>query len=163
MNQSMRLSVLCCILLAASVVAAQPVTALPAPTDLKRDGVEAEGDGKPLILFFSFPGCQFCHVVRQNYLSPLLRTEDARRRPIIRELDITSTVSVKGFDGSPATHHALARQYGVRVAPTVLFVDASGKLLAQPIIGGDVSGMYGGYLDNGFSEARKKMSADPAK
>lgn len=159
----MRLSLLCCTLLAASVVAAQPVTPLPAPSDLKGDGAEAERDGKPVILFFSFPGCQFCHVVRQNYLSPLLRTEDVRQRPIIRELDITSIVSVKGFDGSPSTHRTLAQQYGIRVAPTVLFVDARGRLLVQPIIGGDVSGMYGGYLDNGFSEARKKLSADPAK
>ena len=50
----------------------------------------------------------------------------------------------------------------VGVAVIVLFVDARGKLLAEPIVGGDVSGLYGGYLDNAFSEARKKLSAAAA-
>jgi len=160
-NAPMRPILLCCSLIATSVVGAQPVMALPAPSNLQVDGAAAEREGKPLILFFSLPGCQFCHVIRQNYLSPLTRMDDARQRAVVRELDITSTRSVKGFDGSPATQHAVARQYGVRVAPTVLFVDARGKLLAEPIVGGDVSGLYGGYLDNRFSEAAKRLSANP--
>lgn len=99
-------------------------------------------------------------MIRQNYLSPLTRMDDARHRAVVRELDITSTGSVKGFDGSSATQHAVARQYGIRVAPTVLFVDARGKLLAEPIVGGDVSGLYGGYLDNRLSEAAKRLAAE---
>lgn len=103
MKRRMRLALLCCGVLAAGVATAQPAASLPVPADLMLDGAQAERDGKPLILFFSFPGCQFCHVVRQNYLAPLLRTDDARKRPVIRELDVTSTRSVKGFDGSRAT------------------------------------------------------------
>lgn len=155
----MRLALFCCSLLAAGPAAA---ATLPAPADLALEGAAAQREGKPLILFFSFPGCQFCHVVRQNYLSPLLRTGELRQRPAIRELDMTSTQKVGGFDGAPGTQQAIARQYGIRVAPTVLFVDARGKLLAEPIVGGDVSGLYGGYLDNAFSEARKKLSAAAA-
>lgn len=161
MNAQMRLILLCCSLLAQGVGTAQPVMALPAASNLKLDGAAAEREGKPLILFFSFPGCQFCHVIRQNYLSPLTRRDDARQRAVVRELDIASTGSVKGFDGLPVAQYEVARQYGIRVAPTVLFVDARGKLLAEPVVGGDVSGLYGGYLDNRFSEAAKRLSADP--
>jgi hypothetical protein len=156
----MRLALFCCSLLAVGPAAA--AATLPAPADLALEGAGARGEGKPLILFFSFPGCQFCHVVRQNYLSPLLRTGKVGQRPVIRELDITSTQKVGGFDGAPGTQQAIARQYGIRVAPTVLFVDAHGKLLAEPIVGGDVSGLYGGYLDNAFSEAQKRLSAAAA-
>lgn len=162
MTEPKRLALLCCSLVAAGLVAAQPVATLPSSSDLKVDGAEAKRHGKPLILFFSLPGCQFCHVVRQNYLLPLMRTDAARQRPVIRELDISSTRSVKGFDGSPATQHAIALQYGIRVAPTVVFVDDRGKLLVQPIIGGDVAGLYGGYLDKALSDAAKALSAAPA-
>lgn len=53
-NEPMRLILLFCSLSAASVVAAQSVTVLPVPGDLKADGAAAEREGKPLILFFHF-------------------------------------------------------------------------------------------------------------
>jgi thioredoxin-related protein len=159
MNGAMRVTLLCCSLLAAGVVTAEPAATLPVPADLGLDAAEAGREGKPLILFFSLPGCQFCHVVRQNYLSPMLKTGNVGGRPLIREIDITSQQKVKGFDGSPGTQLAIAKQYGIRVAPTVLFVDARGRLLTEPIVGGDVSGIYGGYLDNAFAEAEKRLAA----
>ena len=162
MEMTMRLGLFFCSLLAVGAVTATPAATLPAPADLGLDGAEAARGGKPLVLFFSIPECQFCHVVRQNYLSPLLRTSNVGQRPVIREIDITSQRKIKGFDGSPGTQQAIARQYGIRAAPTVLFVNARGKLLTEPIVGGDVSGLYGGYLDNAFAEAEKKLAVPTA-
>ena len=162
MKKTMRLGLFCCSLLTLGDVTAAPAGALPAPADLGLDGAEAARDGKPLVLFFSVPGCQFCHVIRQNYLSPLLRTSNVGQRPVIREIDISSQRKVKGFDGSPGTQQAIARQYGIRAAPTVLFVNARGKLLTEPIVGGDVSGLYGGYLDSAFAKAEKKLAVPTA-
>lgn len=133
-------------------------TSVPPLKDLARDAKQSRRVGKPLILFFSLPDCAYCKVVRQNYLLPLLRNRDVRQRPFIREVDITSMQGVKNFNRTLTTQRAVAQHFNVHVAPTVLFIDGSGNLLAAPIIGGDIAGLYGGYLDNAFAESAKKLS-----
>jgi thioredoxin-related protein len=146
------------IVLAANAHAVSPALALPEPHDLRADAVRAQRERKPIVILFSLPGCAFCQVVRQNYLAPLLRDLAPNERPIIREVEITSTRTLAGFNGAPLSQHDLAKRLNVRFAPTVLFLDSSGQLLAPPIIGGDTVGLYGGYLDNAFAEAAQKLS-----
>lgn len=132
--------------------------ALPAPTDLGMDAVQASLRGVPVVILFSFPGCAYCDVVRQNYLGPLLRDLPEQRRPVIREVQISSAASFAGFNREQTTHRALAQRYGVRFAPTVVLLDGAGNLLTSPIVGGDTTGLYGGYLDNAFGEAARKLA-----
>ncbi len=150
---------LLCLLWTGHVVADNKAAAIPMVSDLARDGAQAEREGKPVILFFSLPGCPFCHVVRNNYLYPLLRDSKRRERPIIREVDMASAQSVQNFDRGSATPRSIAMKYKVIAAPTVIFVDARGCMLAPPIIGGDIAGVYGGYLDNAFDASAQKIAA----
>jgi len=150
---------LLCLLWTGQVVADNKTGAIPMVSDLARDGAQAEREGKPVILFFSLPGCPFCHVVRNNYLYPLLRDSKRRERPIIREVDMASAQSVQNFDRGSVTPRSIAMKYKVIAAPTVIFVDAHGCMLAPPIIGGDIAGVYGGYLDNAFDASAKKIAA----
>ncbi|WP_076592369.1 thioredoxin family protein [Herminiimonas arsenitoxidans] len=138
--------------------AASKVMAVPMLTDLSRDSTQAQRQGKPIILFFTLPGCSFCHVVRNNYLLPLLRDARVKERPIIREVDVTGTQAVVNLDHSWGNHRSIAKTYKIHAAPTVLFLDAAGCLLTAPIVGGDIAGLYGGYLDNAFAEAEKKIA-----
>lgn len=131
--------------------------ALPAPTDLALEGMQAATQGKPLVILFSLPGCHFCDVVRQNYLLPLVRDLPAGQRPVIREVQISGSATFAGFNGERTSHHAFAMRYKVRFAPTVVFLDSAGNQLTHPIIGGDTSGLYGGTLDNAFAEASRKL------
>lgn len=132
---------------------------VPPLKDLALDAKQSRLEGKPFILFFSLPDCAYCKVVRQNYLLPLLRNRDVSQRPLIREVDITSMQGVKNFNRTLTTQRAVAQRFNVHVAPTVLFIDGSGNLLTAAIIGGDIAGLYGGYLDNAFAESAKKLSA----
>lgn len=132
---------------------------LPAPVDLQKDGAQGRREGKPVVILFSLPGCAFCHVVRQNYLMPMLRNVPAKDRPIIREVEITSTQTFVGFKGEPTSHQHFAKNFHIRFAPTVVFLDPSGQFLTDPIIGGDTAGLYGGYLDRAFAEAAKMLSS----
>ena len=146
-----------CLALARTVDAAG--AALPAPVDLQRDAVQAQQEGKPVVILFSLPGCSFCEVVRRNDLTPLLRDLPAKERPIIREVEIDGAQTFVGFKGEIVSHRTLARMLNVRFAPTVVFLDSSGHPLTEPIVGGDVAGLYGGYLDKAFSESTKKLAA----
>ncbi|WP_158610263.1 thioredoxin fold domain-containing protein [Herminiimonas sp. KBW02] len=150
---------LLCLVLSTHAVADNKAAAIPMVSDLARDGAQAEREAKPVILFFSLPGCPFCHVVRNNYLYPLLRDSKPKERPVIREVDMASAQSVQSFDRSSTSPRGIAQKYKVIAAPTVIFVDASGCMLAPPIIGGDIAGVYGGYLDNAFDASAKKIAA----
>ena len=132
---------------------------LPVPHNLQREAAQAHAERKAFLLMFSLPGCSYCRVVRRNYLMPLLRDAAPTDRPVIREVQITSRESLTGFDGKPTTQAALATQYGVQVAPTVIVVNAEGELLADPIVGGDNNGFYSAYLDRALEAAAKQFSA----
>lgn len=134
-------------------------TLLPSPVDLHADGIQSARHGKPIVILFSLPDCAYCKVVRENYLAPLLREKSAAKRPIIREIEITAGARFTGFRREQLSHSDMADRYGVHFAPTVLFLDNNGQLLTEPIIGGDTAGMYGGYLDNTFAEANRKLAA----
>jgi len=156
----MRLAgLLFCLSLQAPLAFAQSSPTLSASLNLQQDGAQALSEGKPLILFFSLPDCPYCKVVRQAYLLPMLREGEPAERPVIRELQLTSAASLVGFDGSRTTQAAVAKQFGVRIAPTVVFVDATGNVLAAPIVGGDGHGFYSAYLDKALAESARKIAA----
>ncbi|MNR87763.1 hypothetical protein D3C72_186630 [compost metagenome] len=152
------LSLLCGLLAGVSASAADKSDLIPMLSDLARDSAQAQREGEPIILFFSLPGCPYCHVVRNNYLQPLLRDGNRKQRAIIREVDLSSTKSVSAWDGAASNQRGIAQMYKVFVAPTVIFVDATGCMLAAPIIGGDIAGLYGGYLDNAFDAAARRAA-----
>lgn len=150
---------LLCLLLVGNAIADSKPVSVPMLSDLAADAVQAQAESKPIVLFFSLPGCPFCHVVRNNYLQPLLRDSQAKQRPIIREVDISSTQSLRNFDRTAGSPRSVAQRYKVFAAPTVIFVDAAGCMLAPPIVGGDIAGVYGGYLDNAFEMSARKIAA----
>ncbi|NHZ92657.1 hypothetical protein F2P45_27150 [Massilia sp. CCM 8733] len=132
--------------------------ALAAPRDLAADAALAAQRGQPLLLLFSLPGCGYCDVVRRNYLLPLTRDDDERTRPVVREVGLAGATPFTGLNRETVSGAALAARYQVRIAPTVLLLDAHGALLAPPLTGGDVSGMYGAYLDEALAQAQRKIA-----
>ncbi|HEX8610658.1 MAG TPA: thioredoxin fold domain-containing protein [Telluria sp.] len=133
--------------------------ALAAPRDLAADAALAAQRGKPLLLLFSLPGCGYCDVVRRNYLLPLTREGDEQTRPVVREVGLAATSPFTGLNKDAISGAALAARYQVRIAPTVLLLDAHGALLAPPLVGGDVAGMYGAYLDEALAQAQRKLAS----
>lgn len=148
------LSLLLCLPLAA----AEPARAeahLPAADNLQRVAAAAEAAGEPLVLMFSLPDCGYCRVVRRNYLLPMLR-DGASARPHIRELTMTGREAIADFDGTVTTPTAVAKRYHVKVAPTLVFVNAAGELLAEPLVGGEHM-FYDAMLERRFDESRRQL------
>ncbi|GAC1426542.1 MAG: hypothetical protein NVSMB6_26810 [Burkholderiaceae bacterium] len=138
-------------------IAARESVGLPPATNLKADGIKATQTRRPIVILFSLPDCHFCNEVRQNYLIPLLRNGIPEKRPLLREVVITGMHEIIAFNGEGSTETAVAKSYAVRVAPTVLIIDANGMLLVPPVVGGDTSGLYGGYLENALNDANGRL------
>lgn len=134
-------------------------TALPAAQDLAIDGRDAARRGVPIVILFSLPNCSYCETVRRNYLLPLGHEGEAASRPVLREAGLASSASLKGFDQRPSSGKALAARYRIRVAPSVAVLDSGGRLLVPVLEGGDVAGMYGAYLEDALSGARRALDA----
>ena len=130
---------------------------LPSAEHLQNEATTAQAANKPLVLMFSLPECPYCRVVRQNYLWPMLRDLPPAEQPVIRELTMTGRQAIKDFDGTVTTPTALAKRYGVKVAPTLVFVNASGEMLVDPLVGGDHQ-FYTAYLDRAFDDSRRKLT-----
>ncbi len=129
---------------------------LPAADDLQQASALALAEGKPLLLMFSLPECPYCRVVRRNYLAPLLRHPQPAERPHIRELMMTGRQAITDFDGTVTTPAALAKRFHVAVAPTLVFVDAAGEKLVDPLVGGDHA-FYDAYLERALQESRRRL------
>ena len=92
-------------------------------------------------------------MVRDNFLAPLRRDDGL---PVV-QLDMGSRKAVADFRGVAATHDQLLRQWGVRVAPTVLFFGRDGREAAQRLVGASIPDFYGAYLDQRLQAARRAL------
>jgi thioredoxin-related protein len=99
------------------------------------------------VVLFSLPDCPYCVAIRDAYLPALPDDPRFRERVRIREISISSPRAITDFDGTPARQADIARRYGVKFAPTVLFLDKGGQVRAEALLGGDSVGLYGGYLE----------------
>jgi len=69
---------------------------------------------------------------------------------------------VTGFDGQPTTGSLLARQYGIRIAPTVLFFGPGGKEIGERITGAPTLDFYGAFIDRALKESAQALKTAKA-
>ena len=108
----------------------------------------------PLLILFSRTECHFCHEVRNNYLHPCCKSY-AENQIIIRELIVDQVSTIVGIDGRLIETTKLLKSLHVRFFPTVVFLGAGMKEIAEPLVGLDQAGFYGAYLDRRIHTAMK--------
>lgn len=120
------------------------------PSYLKEELSSALKKGGPLLVMVSLEGCAFCKIARENYLAPLQRQSGLT----IVQVDMRSRQMVQDFNGVSSTQDQLIRNWGVKVAPTVLFFGKGGVEVAERLVGGYIPDFYGAYLDDRLRIAR---------
>jgi hypothetical protein len=138
-----------------SKTAAQQQAAVPLATDFAAHARRAAALDAPLIVLVSLRDCVYCGPIRQRELAPLVRSGKYE----VREIGMDSTAGVRDFDGSTTTGIAWARAHGVKVSPTVLFLDTQGRPVADPLIGAGLPDFYGAYLDDAIARGRARLHA----
>ena len=107
------------------------------------------------VVLFSQSGCEFCAEERQNYLRPLaaLRHQDLT----VSEVEIDASNKMRDWRGRLVSQGEFAKASGARFAPTVMFFDASGRSLADPIVGLSKD-FFGIYLEQRVATAVRAVS-----
>jgi hypothetical protein len=138
------------------LVAAGPALAatLPAPTSLPDALAAALKKGSPLVVMVSLAGCPFCAIARDNYLAPL----QGQSGLSIVQIDMRSREMVQDFSGASQTQDQLIRSWGIKIAPTVLFLGRGGTEVAERLVGGYIPDFYGAYLDDRLRTARAAVA-----
>ena len=84
--------------------------------------------------------------------------------PITQDVTAEWTAPVEGVvfavttDGAEVPGNVLARQYGVGVTPTLLFLDSRGRELTARLRGINTPEFFGFYVDRGIERARQSAS-----
>ena len=120
---------------------------MPVALDLQQDGRLARDRGLPILLNFSAIECSYCDMLEEEFLEPMILGGEYRDRIIIRKLILDNGSRVRDFKGRKLDATDLSDRYRIYVTPTILFVDANGRELAERMIGINTPELYGGYLD----------------
>jgi thioredoxin-related protein len=129
-------------------------------SDLRADARSAETRGLPLLLAFSSSYCGYCEQVEESFLVPMLLSGYDEHRILIRKVLVDSGSSLRDFDGKSVEGAQLASRYQVRMVPTLLFVDAQGRELAERLVGLTTIDFYGGYLENSIEAAEEGLRGE---
>jgi thioredoxin-related protein len=125
---------------------------LPTPDSLAAALESAMQRHRALVLMVSLPGCPWCKLVRQSYLTPLR----AEGQPVI-ELSNQDESRITDFDGAATTPARVVTRLRVQVTPTVLFVGREGKEVAQRLLGVSSVDFYGAYLQERVDAANRAV------
>ena len=126
---------------------------LPSTTSLPQFLQQALQAKQPLVVMVSLEGCAFCKVVRENYLLPL-----QREGLLVVQINMRDKSALVGFDGVTQTQDALIRQWGVKIAPTVLFFGERGQEVASRLNGAYLPDFYNAYLEEQLGMARRALA-----
>lgn len=131
-------------------------SSLPVARDFRADGALARKESVPIVVMVSLAGCPHCEAVRRSHLLPLLHAN--KPAAILRQVEIRGQTTLVDFDGTKTTHAEFARRHQAGIAPIVLFLDADGRSIAEPIVGASIPDFYGAYFEASLSAARVGIS-----
>ncbi len=146
------LRVLSLIVLSVLAGAAWAETPLPPVRNLQQSVRQAVAKDQPLIVMFSLPSCPFCEKLRRTQYQFL-----AKDGYLVQQIEITDRTPVIGFDGKPTSGVRLAKQFGINLAPTVLFFGTGGKEIGERITGAPTADFYGAFIDRALKESAKAI------
>lgn len=135
---------------------AQAETYLPPARDLQSTAAQAATRHQPVVVMFSLPGCTYCERLRKSTYQWLVKDGY-----VVRQVEMDSSDRLLGFDGKPTTGKALARHYGVKLAPTVLFLGPGGREVAERLEGAGQPDFYGAFVDRALKQAELALGARP--
>jgi cytochrome c551/c552 len=130
------------------------IGAVPLARNLSAEAARVVRAGAPLVVLVSRSDCTFCHEVRVQYLAPM------RKDGLLDAVEIVSDARANlAWQGAEISHRDAANRLNAKFYPTVLFLDAELKSLAQPLVGAGMAGFYAGFLERALEESRAKLKA----
>jgi len=130
---------------------------VPLAGDLRSAADQAKAACVPLLLEFATDYCEYCVLLEEEVLKPMLLDRDYEQRVLVRKLTIDKAATLRDFDGHRVSAAQLAERYRISLTPTLIFVDRRGHELTERMVGVTTMEFYAGYLDQALDSAGKKL------
>jgi len=133
-----------------------PYVVIKYETDFSQLAEIARSEGKIIMLEVSASYCEYCELLEEEFIKPMLRSGDYNN-VLIRKIEMDSFVLIKDFSGETSTPEEFTRRLKVKLTPTLLFFDGHGHEVAPRILGINSLDLYGGYLDDAIKIGLQKI------
>lgn len=140
-----------------AATAAPPAPKLRFADDLTVTARDAKKRDAVVMLVFTEASCPYCVRAKRDYLEPTQASRDYGSKVVMREVDVRRSDSLRDFAGAATTQAAFAKRYAIRVVPTVIVVDYTGKPLADPLVGLLTEDFYQLYVERAVDAGRLKL------
>ena len=107
----------------------------------------------PVVLFFSSVHCEYCDLVRDEFLNYLSTDPAFMNKLLLREVRMDSTHPLLDFSRQSISHAAFTEQRAIGLVPTIQFTDGVGDILVEDIVGVTTLGFYGAYLEQAIEQS----------
>lgn len=128
---------------------------VPTARDFQSLKAVMETQQAPLLLAVTADYCHFCEQLKDEYLQPMMKNAEDRKRVVIRTFDLDGNLDIVDFDGKTVSVRDFSQRYEASLTPTVLFLNSSGKEVADKILGFNTPELYGAYLEKSIDTARQ--------
>ncbi len=135
-----------------------PFVEIKYATDFSQLAEVARAESKIIMLEVSASDCEFCDLLEEEFIKPMLRSGDYTD-VLIRKIDMDSISTIKDLSGAKTTAEELSRDLKVQLTPTLLFFDGHGNEVSARILGINSLDLYGGYLDDALKDGLKKIKS----
>ena len=115
---------------------------------------------QPVVLLMATEDCSYCNSIKDNYLLPMSVSDEFKSKVLIRQLYVDDYSYLRNMQGEIVGGDQIGLQYRVDMVPTILFIDANGKELADRIVGVTNIDFFGSLLDQRIEQARKAQRLD---
>ena len=121
--------------------------------DLHGLGRESDLRKIPVVLFFSSVHCEYCDLVRDEFLNYLSTDPAFMNKLLLREVRMDSIRPLLDFSRQSISHAAFTEQRAIELVPTIQFTDGVGDILVEDIVGVTTLGFYGAYLEQAIEQS----------
>jgi len=149
---------LCAVLLLAGL-SWGPVHAgkIPVAVDLQQDANTSRAERVSILLVYTAEYCHYCDEVKASVFN-LISTDPAYQdRMLLREVRIDTNLDLVSFSGTVTSHRSFSKTRGIRIVPTLEFLDGAGTPISPPLVGASIPDYYGAYVDNGIEQSLRTL------
>ncbi|GMR01320.1 MAG: hypothetical protein BMS9Abin19_0691 [Gammaproteobacteria bacterium] len=127
-------------------------------TDFSQLAEVARTEGKIILLEVSASDCDYCDLLEEEFIKPMLRSGDYTD-VLIRKIDMDSFHMIRDFSSETTSPDEFTRGLKIKLTPTLLFFDGHGNEISQRIVGINSLDLYGGYIDDALKTGLKKIKS----
>jgi len=113
----------------------------------------------PLLLEFHAEYCAYCRQLEEDFLAPMTKDREYSDKIIIRQLSLDLSKTIIDFQGKHVSVSTFANRYQAFMTPTMIFVDAKGKEVAEKIVGINTPSLFAAYIDIEIEKALNNVRA----